>query len=391
MSREWRTAALHEVATIEREVVKAAAIDDGTLYVGLENIQSGGEFVSVREVESGELASSKFAFTPRHLLYGKLRPYLAKVARPLFGGVCSTDILPVLPGPNLNRDFLAHFLLRPESVSLANSQATGANLPRLSPRALAEIKLPLPPLPEQQRVAEALDRAQSLRAKRRAAIAQLDTLAQSILLEMFGDPAINPKGWPQKRLGELISTGPQNGLYKPSGDYGSGTPILRIDAFYDGIVTKLASLKRVRVSVAEESLYALREGEIVINRVNSREYLGKSALITRLTERTVFESNMMRFDVDRERLDPNYLIHYLQTGFVKAHILRCAKDAVNQSSINQQDVTAIRVVVPPLSMQRLFAQRLEARARLKRSHDVSSAILDALFASLQHHAFRGEL
>ncbi len=244
---------------------------------------------------------------------------------------------------------------------------------------------------ERRRIAEVLDRAEALRAKRRAALAQLDTLTQSLFLDMFGDPAKNPREWPRKRLGELIAVGPQNGLYKPASDYGSGTPILRIDAFYDGIVTNVASLKRVRISPQEQALYALREGEIVVNRVNSREYLGKSALIPELSEPTVFESNMMRFDVDREILDPSYLIQYLQTSLVRSHILRSAKDAVNQSSINQQDVKAFPIIVPPLAMQQLFTHRLAARDRLKAAHDASRAELEALFASLQHRAFRGEL
>jgi len=249
----------------------------------------------------------------------------------------------------------------------------------------------LPPLPEQRRIAEVLDRAEALRAKRRAALAQLDTLTQSIFLDMFGDPATNPKGWPRRTLGELIIVGPQNGLYKPADDYGTGTPILRIDAFYDGAVTKLATLKRVRLSLQEQEVYALREGEIVINRVNSPEYLGKSAVIPILHETTVFESNMMRFDVDRDVLHPQYLIEYLQTRFVRAHILRSAKDAVNQSSINQQDVKAIPLVVPPFSTQRVFAQRVGATDRLKGMYVASRADLNSLFASLQHRAFRGNL
>jgi len=251
--------------------------------------------------------------------------------------------------------------------------------------------LPLPSLPDQRRIADVLDRADALRARRRATLAQLDALTQTLFLDLFGDPAKNPRGWSRKPLGELISAGPQNGLYKPSSDYGSGTPILRIDAFYDGVVTKLASLKRVRISAEEQALYALREGEIVINRVNSPEYLGKSALIPGLSEAIVFESNMMRFDVDRKILDPGYLIQYLQTSFVRRHILRSAKDAVNQSSINQQDVKALPVIVPPLALQRLFTQRLAARERLKAAHDSSRAELEALFESLQHRAFRGEL
>lgn len=72
----WRTVALQDVATIERDIINASAIEDGVLYVGLENIESGGNFLGVRMVDAGELASSKFAFTSKHLLYGKLRPYL---------------------------------------------------------------------------------------------------------------------------------------------------------------------------------------------------------------------------------------------------------------------------------------------------------------------------
>lgn len=390
MSR-WPTAALEEVADIERNVVDASAIQDGTPYVGLENIASGGEFVDLREVERGELASSKFSFSPRHVLFGKLRPYLAKIARPEFAGVCSTDILPILPRPSLDRAYLSHFLLQPESVAWANSRATGANLPRLSPRVLAGMRVPLPPLAEQRRIAEMLDRAEALRAKRRAALAQLDSLTQSIFLEMFGDPVTNPKGWPRKQLGELIEVGPQNGLYKHSTEYGSGTPILRIDGFYDGVATKLANLKRVRISAAEEALYGLRNGEIVINRVNSREYLGKSAIIEGLTETTVFESNMMRLDVDRSCLEPRYLIQYLQSSAVKHYILRSAKDAVNQSSINQQDVKAIPVLLPPISLQGSFAERLRSRSQLQASFELSIREFDGLFASLQHRAFRGEL
>lgn len=268
---------------------------------------------------------------------------------------------------------------------------SGTGQPFIKPADVKAHRVFLPPLSEQRRIAGILDKADVLRTKRRAALAELDTLTQSIFLDMFGDPATNPKRWPRKPLGDLITVGPQNGLYKPSEDYGTGIPILRIDGFYDGVVTKLGSLRRVRLSTKEQDLYALREGEIVINRVNSREYLGKSAVIPALSETTVFESNMMRFDVDREMLEPSYLIQYLQTSVVRAHVNWSAKDAVNQSSINQQDVKAIPVLVPPIAEQRLFVQRMSAADRLTASHGASVATLNVLFASLQHRAFRGEL
>src|SRR5690606_19761039 len=153
---------------------------------GLENIESGGGFVNVRPVGAGELASSKFAFTPRHVLYGKLRPYLAKIARPDFEGVCSTDILPVLSVPELDRGYLSWLLLTPELVALAVSLATGTELPRLSPNALGVIRFPLPPLPEQRRTADVLDNADALRATRRTARTPLGTLTQSFFLNESG-------------------------------------------------------------------------------------------------------------------------------------------------------------------------------------------------------------
>jgi type I restriction enzyme, S subunit len=84
-------------------------------------------------VQNGDLASTKFMFSKEHILYGKLRPYLRKIARPNFGGVCSTDIIPIKPGPRIDRDYLFHFLRIDQVVNKAASLTTGVNLPRLIP------------------------------------------------------------------------------------------------------------------------------------------------------------------------------------------------------------------------------------------------------------------
>lgn len=267
----------------------------------------------------------------------------------------------------------------------------GGSLLRARPAYVAEIKIPLPPLNEQRRIAEVLDRADALRAKRRAALAQLDSLTQSIFLDMFGDPATNPKAWPRMALGEIAVNGFQNGLYKHSSHYGTGTPILRIDAFYDGVVTGLDTLKRLRASTSEIETYGLYEGDVVVNRVNSIEYLGKSAIVPFLREPVVFESNMMRFAIDRKMALPSYVVAFLQSGFIKRQIGMAAKQAVNQASINQTDVTAFQVNIPPLSVQQAFVSRIAAIKTLKTIHRTALTELDALFASLQHRTFRGEL
>jgi type I restriction enzyme S subunit len=272
-----------------------------------------------------------------------------------------------------------------------NELNRAAAVPGLNREDAYRKRLLLPSFVEQQRIAAILDQAERVRTVRRRAFTRLSGLAASCFWEEFGDPTTNPKRWPTQSLSTLIADGPKNGLYKPSSDYGDGTPILRIDGFYDGEVTDLASLKRVRATAAEKESYGLRQNDLVINRVNSIDYLGKSALIPKLAEPTVFESNIMCIRLDARQVDPRFLVEFLQTAFVKRQIRTAAKDAINQASINQQDVKGFQVRVPPLATQRRFANQTVGIERLRVAYRASLAKLDALFASLQHRAFRGEL
>ncbi len=359
-----RRVALQDVATIERDIVEPSQIRDGTLFVGLENIESGGQFVNVLPVDSGELASSKFAFTSRHVLYGKLRPYLAKIARPDFEGICSTDILPLLPGPGLDRGYLTWILLTPEMVALAASRATGANLPRLSPNALAEMKIPLPPLPEQRRIAEILDKADALRVKRQAALAQLDTLAQSIFLDMFGDPATNPKGIRKQQLGKLIKL--KSGDFLPASEMAmSGAHSVfggnGISGYHD--------------------TYMFEEPQIVIGRVGV--YCGcvhVSPPKSWVTDNALYVS-------DRDAaLSFDYLVHAL----THARLNRCASQ-FGQPLVSASRIYPVEVLVPTEAFQEEFSARIRRAEELVETHKSSATALDSLFVSLQQRAFNGEV
>ena len=192
---KWPTGALASVAVLDRQSIHPSEVDADTPYLGLEHLDRDGGIDCVETVESAGLKSNKFCFSDGHVLFGKLRPYLRKTVRPEFSGVCSTDIIPILPKDGLSRDYLFYFLRTPATVELATSRCSGANLPRLSPKQLAALQIPLPPLDQQKRIARILDAADALRAKRREALAQLDTLLQSTFLDMFGDPVTNPMGW----------------------------------------------------------------------------------------------------------------------------------------------------------------------------------------------------
>ena len=381
-----RTVPLGEVATIERSGVDPSTLPPSTAYLGLEHIERGGRIIGRSSVAEAELASTKFRFSADHLLFGKLRPNLGKISRPDFEGVCSTDILPIRPGRDLDKDYLAHFLSQPSMVGFAASRTSGANLPRLSPTVLTTFPIPLPPLPEQRRIAAILDHADALRAKRRQVLAHLDALTQSIFHDMFGSFE-----W-LGEFGSVIASGPTNGLYRPSSDYGSGAPILRIDGFRPGAtLSGSVGWKRLRVDESELRRYALAPGDLVINRVNALSHLGKSALVATLTEPSVFESNMMRVRVDPGRARPEFVLAWLQTPRARHQILRKAKKAINQASINQTDVRSLLIPLPPIELQRSFSVRVDRAHAQREVVETSISADDELFASLQSRAFRGEL
>lgn len=269
--------------------------------------------------------------------------------------------------------------------------AGGAAQPNLSPKQLLLMEIPLPPLAEQRRIAAILDQADELRQKRSQAIEKLDQLLQATFIDMFGDPVSNPNNYEQVELDNFILVGPQNGLYKPANMYGQGTPIVRIDGFKSGDIIDNKEFKRLSLEKSDIKKYKLNKFDLLINRVNSPEYIGKTALIRNLEESTVFESNMMRFAVDTSKLDTYYLLFFLKQQFVLNQIANKRKDAVNQSSINQQDVKSLIINVPPIELQIAFSnffQKLEKNRNLFKQQVLN---FDNLFKALQNQAFSGTL
>jgi type I restriction enzyme S subunit len=375
---------LREVARIDRKSIAPENIETGSNYVGLENIESGGRLINVGTVANGELASSKFQFTSEHVLYGKLRPYLAKIALPEFDGICSTDILPVLPGSKLDRRFLVHFLRQPNKVRLANSLATGANLPRLSPTALGEMVVPLPPLDEQRRIAAILDKADELRTMRRQALAHLDVLTQSIFHDMFGDPISNPMRWPIVRVGDALE----------SAKYGSSekatlvgtTPILRMNNLTYGGQLDLSQMKYLSGDVDEK--YLVRSGDVLFNRTNSAELVGKTAVYAG-PEPMAYAGYLVRLRTNAS-CRPHFLGTFMNLPSTKKTLRNMCKSIVGMANINAQEVQTIKMPLPHMEKQKDFEARLMAISQLKDHNHAQLRELDTLFTSLQHRAFKGE-
>lgn len=256
---------------------------------------------------------------------------------------------------------------------------------------LAGFKIPLPPISEQRRIVEILHEAEEIRRLRAQAEAKTAELIPWIFHSMFGDPVRNPKKWNVEPLENLIKGTPRNGLYKPSHLYGEGTPIIRIGDFTGGILRDANNLQRVRISDDEITQFGVENGQILMNRVNSMEHLGKSLLVASLLERTVYESNMMRLIPNKARALPDYLIACLHHPSVLSKLRAKAKKAINQASINQTDVVTLEIPVPPLEEQQKFAAQVREVESVLSQEDQAARVGAMLESSCSAHAFSGQL
>lgn len=381
-----KTAALGEIATIERRSVSPDSIDPDNHYVGLENITSGGEFRDVGLAGGAELKSNKFRFGPEHILYGKLRPYLSKIAQPTFVGVCSTDILPIKVGPNVDQRFLLHYLRTPSMVGQAEKNSSGANLPRLSPKALAAFEIPLPSIEEQRRIAAVLDAADSLRAKRRKGLARLNSLPGAIFIDMFGESSDSLAD-----LGDVAEV--QGGLQITSKRRSNPVevPYLRVANVHRGFLD-LDEIKTMRVTNSELARTKLTDGDLLVveGHGNAGE-IGRVGIWDGSISPCVHQNHLIRVRCDTGRVLPQFVEAFMNSWVGRRALLRAANTTSGLNTISTSDVRTVQVPLAPMERQLAFQGRLRKVELVRQATRSSEAEFNTLFQSLQQRAFRGEL
>ncbi|GAX37303.1 restriction endonuclease subunit S [Nodularia sp. NIES-3585] len=298
--------------------------------------------------------------------------------------VCNKDI--VFPR------YVFHYCQTLES--LIRHQGASTTLPLLPKGRFQEIEIPIPPLEEQRRIAEILDHAEKLRSKRREAIAQLNTLTQAIFLEMFGDPVKNPKGWKRLPFAELL-TNIDSGWSPICLDrrvFGEEWGVLKL-----GAVTwceyNPTENKALPPGVEPNQNLEVKSGDLLFTRKNTYELVAACALVRETPPRLMMSDLIFRFRLCADAGVNSYYLHQLLIYPTKRRNIQklAGGSASSMPNISKAKLQTTLIEVPPLALQQEFTQRVEAVEKLKASHRALLSELDALFASLQHRAFRGEL
>lgn len=380
------------------------------IYVDIGSIDRESKVIASPQRLSGSDAPSRArkVISAGDVLVSLTRPNLnavALVGKEYDGQIASTGFEVIRP-VGVESRFL-FFLVRDQAfVDAISGKVQGALYPAAKGADVKSYQFLLPPLAEQKVIANKLDellaQVNHLKARLDAIPAVLKRFRQSVLAaavsgRLTGEWRKEKRLRPalEVELGSLINEGPQNGIYKPSSAYGEGVRIIRIDGFYDGELVSWSGMRRLEISCEELGKWRVNTGDILINRVNSIEYLGKCALVRGLSEDTVFESNIMRFSVDPEKSIPEYVMRCLSSRPVRRQLVGKAKHAVNQASINQKDVKSCVILLPHIEEQAeivrcvdqlfAFADQIEQQVANAQTH------VNKLTQSILAKAFRGEL
>jgi len=293
--------------------------------------------------------------------------------------------------PQIHNKYLRRLLNSPSINSQIAQASKGGTQKFVSLGALRGLKATFPSFTEQRRIAAILDQADALRTKRREALEQLDSLTQSIFIEMFGDPGSNTKKWPVVALSELIIGKPNNGIFKKNDEYGAGLPVVWVEELFRGNGINCSHSRMLEPSKRELEQYGLHHGDVLFCRSSlklagigyNNVYLGES-------DKALFECHVIRISPDKNKLEPMFLNFALRMPNQRQKLFKHAK-TVTMSTIDQDGLLRLDLPIPPLNLQKQFAGQLDAIEELKTKHANALAELNALFASLQHRAFRGEL
>lgn len=310
-----------------------------------DHIESRTGKILKRESAADQGASSgKYVVEPGDVIFSKIRPALRKVALADFYGTCSADMYPLRPGEEITAGFLAIVLLSEDFSRYVESLSGRTGIPKVNREDLARYFFQLPPLGEQRRIVEVIDAVAAQERAVNASIVKLRSVRHGTLLSAMlplqkGEP---PAGWARIPLKEVV----------PAAEYGvsealdrdiRGVPVLRMNNL-DGGRPELSDLRYSPVPVP--SKLQLRHGDVLFNRTNSIDHIGKSGMWRDELPKASFASYLVRINPVPSRLIPEYLVEWLMHPVIRQRVRSISTVAVQQVNVNPTRLRELEIDFP---------------------------------------------
>ncbi len=336
-------------------------------------------------------------FQDNDILFAKITPCMENgkcaIAKGLVNGLGfgSTEFHVIRAKKDTLPEWVYYYLRKPSTRKKAEINMTGsAGQKRVPSSFLEELHIPLPPLPEQKRIAAILEKADRLRRLRRYALELSGTYLQSVFLEMFGDPVTNPKGWRIVPLGDMLSLSPHLGTIIPAKESGKQLCV-RVGEVGEWNIN-LSECKYVSLEEKEFKRFSLYPGDIVLARaIGSEAHLGKLSIMGQSSIPVVFDSHLMRIRTDPSHLSAFFLACWLKTDGGRARFMQQARQTSVQFNVNTEQIVSIEIPVPPMPLQQKFVKIIQKHLRLQSQQREAARQVEHLFQTLLHKAFEGGL
>jgi type I restriction enzyme S subunit len=249
---------------------------------------------------------------------------------------------------------------------------------------LAQLQVMLPTLEDQKKITIILNGCDMLRRKRQVANRKVNELIRAVFIEMFGDPDLNSHSFPTGTIRELVESA-NYGTSEKANEESGRFPILRMNNItYEGSLD-LTSLKYIDLDSRTQDRYLSRRGDLLFNRTNSKELVGKTAVYEMDTPMAI-AGYLVRVRMN-ERGNPYYVSGYLNSAHGKRALMNRANSIVGMANINAQEVQNLAILIPPIDMQNQFQQVIESIRNSQKKNLASERKLDELQASLSSQFF----
>lgn len=308
------------------------------------------------------------------------------IPRELEGAVVSKDF-PVfnIDETKINKDYLLYTLLSDDFVRMAEANSFGATMPRLHAKQLLEMEINLAPIEEQVTIVKKLQEAEKLLHLQKQQLAKLDELVKSQFVEMFGTFPANEHSWPVGTIRDGVMDVRYGSCRKAAEGNNGQYPYLRMNNITYSGELDLSDVKTIDIPDDELDKCSVRRGDVLFNRTNSRELVGKTCVYNR-DELMVLAGFVVRVRVN-DRLLPEFLSAFMNTDFTKTLLLSMCKAAIGQANINATEFQNIGIYFPPIEHQQEFVQMKAQADKSKLAVKQSLEKLETLKKSLMQQYF----
>jgi len=364
--------------------------------------QVGPKFLRITDIQNGKVDWNavpyckcddfeKYRLQPGDILFARTGATTGKsfLIRDCPESIFASYLIRVQLSNEVLPAYLYQFFQTPIYWSHISQFTTGSTQGGFNASKLAEITVPLPPLPIQKQIAAILEKADAAREKRRQANQLTEQFLQSAFLEMFGDPITNPKGWETGNLGLVADV--KSGFAFRSQDYhDNGIRLVRISNFNGSSLEFNDDSIWVTTKFSEEyAEFLLKENDVLI--AMSGATTGKLGFVQKKDLPCLLNQRVGRFAItEPQKMVPHYLFHFLSRPLVKKRILDLAGGSA-QPNVSPTQLKELDIPLPPISEQQKFAALVEQVESLRAKQRKSEKELEKLFGSLMQRAFKGDL